>query len=157
LKLHEGPLEQRVDLNPPASGSLWAALLDVRATLDDAVRMYAKAEMVEPILNHPIYKTIADSLAGMQELMAVERISQLSLRGFDHIVIDTAPSRHGLEFLDKPMFFADLVASPWVKLVGRTYKFVAATGMMTLSRRVVEMYAKVESILGANLVRQVLD
>ena len=42
-------------------------------------------------------------------------------------------------------------------LVGRTYKFVAGTGMMTLGRKTIDLYARAESILGANLVRQVLD
>src|SRR5207237_1032415 len=38
-----------------------------------------------------------------------------------------------------------------------TYQFVANTGMMTLGRKTIDLYARVESILGANLVRQVLD
>ena len=157
LHLKDGVLEQTVPLDSPAEGELWAALLDVRATLDEAVRAYGKSSTAERILNHPIYATIADSLAGMQELMAVERIDQLTRRGFEHIVVDTAPSRHALEFLDKPVFFADLVGSGLVKLVGRTYKFVARTGMMTLGRKTIDMYARAESILGANLVRQILD
>src|SRR5216683_2895787 len=133
------------------------ALLDVRATLDEAVRLYGKSSTANRILNHPIYATIADSLAGMQELMAVERIDQLTRRGFEHIVVDTAPSRHALEFLDKPMFFSELVGSGWVKAVGRTYKIVERTGMLSLGRKTVDLYARAESILGANLVRQVLD
>jgi anion-transporting ArsA/GET3 family ATPase len=157
LHLKDGVLEQTVPLDPPATGQLWAALLDVRATLDEAVRLYGKSETVDTILNHPIYASIADSLSGMQELMAVERIDQLMHRGFESIVVDTAPSRHALEFLDKPVFFSDLVDSNWVKLVGRTYKFVEHTGMMTLGRKTVDMYARVESILGATMVRQVLD
>jgi anion-transporting ArsA/GET3 family ATPase len=55
------------------------------------------------------------------------------------------------------MAFADLVGSGWVKLVGRTYQFVARTGMMSLGRRSLDLYARVESLLGANLVRQILD
>jgi anion-transporting ArsA/GET3 family ATPase len=157
LHLKDGALEQTVPLEPPAQGELWAALLDVRATLDEAVRLYGKKDTAERILNHPIYATIADSLVGMMELMAVERIDQLSRRGFEHIIVDTAPSRHALEFLEKPMFFADLAESGWVKLVGRTYQFVARTGMMTLGRKTIDMYARAEAILGANLVRQVLD
>jgi len=157
LHLKDGKLEQTVPLDPPAKGELWAALLDVRATLDEAVRLYGKPNTVDRILNHPIYATIADSLVGMQELMAIERIDQLSKRGFEQIIVDTAPSRHALEFLDKPMFFSELAESGWVKLVGRTYKFVAGTGMMTLGRKTVDLYARVESILGATLVRQVLD
>src|SRR5205823_257193 len=89
LHLKEGTLEQRVALDPPASGELWAALLDVRATLDEAVRLYGSSDsQVDRILKHPIYATIADSLSGMQELMAVERIDQLARRGFEHIVVD---------------------------------------------------------------------
>jgi anion-transporting ArsA/GET3 family ATPase len=157
LHLKGGVLEQTVPLDPPAQGELWAALLDVRATLDEAVRLYGKKDTVDRILSHPIYATIADSLAGMMELMAVERIDQLMRRGFENIIVDTAPSRHALEFLDKPMFFADLAESGWVRLVGRTYKFVAGTGMMSLGRKTVDMYARAESILGAKLVQQVLD
>ncbi|MEX2264143.1 MAG: ArsA-related P-loop ATPase [Bryobacteraceae bacterium] len=157
LRLNEGPLEQQVTLDPAPAGELWAALLDVRATLDEAVRQYGKPSSVERILSHPIYATIADSLAGMQELMAVERIDQLSRRGFRHIVVDTAPSRHALEFLDKPVAFADLVGSGWVKLVGRTYRFVSSTGIASLGRRTIDLYARIESVLGANLVRQILD
>ena len=157
LHLKPGLTEQIVPLDPPPRGELWAALLDVRATLDEAVRLYGKPDSVDRILNHPIYATVADSLVGMQELMAVERIDQLAHHGFEHIVVDTAPSRHGFEFLDKPAFFSELVGSGWVKLVGRTYKFVANSGMMTLGRKTVDLYARVEAILGANLVRQVLD
>jgi anion-transporting ArsA/GET3 family ATPase len=157
LHLKEGYLEQPVPLDPPAHGALWAALLDVRATLDEAVRLYGKPDTAGRILSHPIYATIADSLVGMQELMAVERIDQLARRGFEHIVVDTAPSRHAFEFLDKPVQFASLVGSGWVKLVGRTYKFVAGTGMMSLGRKTIDLYARTEAILGAKLVRQILD
>jgi hypothetical protein len=38
-----------------------------------------------------------------------------------------------------------------VKLVGRTYNFVAKTGIMTLGRKTIDMYARAEAILGANL------
>jgi anion-transporting ArsA/GET3 family ATPase len=83
LNLQARTLEQLVPIQPPGKGELWAALLDVRATLDDAVNMYAKRGNVDRILNHPIYAQIADSLVGMQELMAVERIDQLRRRGFE--------------------------------------------------------------------------
>ncbi|MBM3734470.1 MAG: ArsA family ATPase [Acidobacteria bacterium] len=157
LGLTGAPEEQQVRLDPAAPGELWAAMLDVRATLDEAVRRYGDPELQPRILAHPIYAAIADSLAGMQELMAVERIDQLRLRGFEEIIVDTAPSRHALEFLDKPVAFANLADSSWVKLIGRTYKFVEATGMLSVGRATMEIYRKVESILGARLVSDVLD
>ena len=157
LGLTDGATEQRVPLNDPKAGELWAALLDVRATLDEAVRLYAKPGMTERILTHSIYAMIANSLAGMQELMAIERIDQLRLRGFDHIIVDTAPSRHAFEILDKPALFADFSSSRKVKLVGRTYQFAAGLGLGFIGKSALDIYGRVESILGVNLVRQILD
>jgi anion-transporting ArsA/GET3 family ATPase len=157
LGLADGTTEHRVPLDDPRAGELWAALLDVRATLDEAVRLYAKPGTSESILTHSIYATIANSLAGMQELMAVERIDQLRLRGFDHIVVDTAPSRHAFEILDKPALFADFSSSRKVKLVGRTYRLAAGLGLGAIGKSAFDIYSRVESILGVNLVRQILD
>jgi anion-transporting ArsA/GET3 family ATPase len=157
LGLDAGALEQQVALEPPALADLWGAMLDVRSTLDDAVRMYGKPDVVERVLAHPIYATIASSLAGMSELMAVERIDQLIRRGFDNIIVDTAPSRHALEFLDKPIFFANLSDSNWVKLVGRTYRFAAASPLGFFGRGSFELYSRVEALLGARLVTQILE
>ncbi len=154
LGLRDGMTEQRV---PGVEGELWAALLDVHTTLDDAVRMNAKRGTEQKILTHPIYKTIASSLSGMNELMALERISQLMARGYKTIVVDTAPSRHVMEVLDKPLMFADLSSSNKVKLVSRTYRFVEAMGLMAVGRNALEIYARAEEILGGSLVKQILD
>ena len=156
LRLENALLEQQVPLEG-ASAELWAALLDVRATLDEAVRQHAKESRQQQILDHPIYATIASSLAGMQELMAVERIDQLMRRGYETIVVDTAPSRHALDLLDKPLHFAALSAARRVKLVGRTYRFVEKLGLTTIGRGAFDVYKRAEDMLGATLVRQVLD
>src|SRR5262249_33726815 len=149
-------LEQRVPI-PETKGQLWAALLDVNATLDEAVRLYAKPGNQERIIQHPVYRTIANSLSGMHELMAVEGMDQLIQRGFDNIVVDTAPSRHALEVFDKPEIFAGFSDSGKVKLAGRIYQFTESIGLNSLGRGAVDFYSKVESILGANMVRQLLD
>jgi anion-transporting ArsA/GET3 family ATPase len=156
LGLKEGLLEQRVPVDD-AEGELWAALLDVNATLDEAVRLYAKPRDQQRILEHPIYRTIANSLSGMQELMAVERIDQLIRRGFDNLVIDTAPARHALDIFDKPMLFADFSESGRVRFVSRTYKFAEALGLTTIGRGAVEVYGRVESIMGTTMVKEILD
>ena len=150
--------EQRIPLDPfGAQGELWAALLDVGATLNRAVLTYAKPEQAKVVLAHPIYHVLLESLAGMQELMAVERIDQALADGFEEIFIDTAPSRHAFEFVDKPEFFAELVSFPLVRLVGRTYHWWERTGLARAGRKSFELYARVEEILGAALVRQILE
>jgi len=156
LGLKPGLLEQRVELND-SPGELWAALLDVNATLDEAVRLYAKPRDQQRILEHSIYRTIAHSLSGMGELMAVERIDQLIRRGFDNLVIDTAPARHALDIFDKPVLFADFSDSGRVRFVSRTYKFAEALGLTTIGRNALEIYSRAEAILGSNMVREILD
>jgi anion-transporting ArsA/GET3 family ATPase len=155
LGLDGAILQQRVELG--ASGELWAGLMDVRSTLDRAVKLYGNPEQAETVLNHPIYQMLITSLAGMQELLAIERIDQAISDGFEMLFIDTAPSRHAFEFLDKPEFFAQLVSFPMVRLVGRTYKWWEGSALSRIGRKSVELYSRVEEILGAKLVRQVLD
>jgi anion-transporting ArsA/GET3 family ATPase len=158
LGLTSQGIEQRVDLDSLAArGELWAGLMDVHSTLDRAVRLYGTAKQAETVLGHPIYRMLVDSLAGMQELLAIERIDQAMAEGFEDIFIDTAPSRHAFEFLDKPEFFAQLVSLPLIQWVGKTYRWWEGSALSRLGRKSVELYSRVEEILGATLVRQVLD
>ncbi len=156
LGLKSGLLEQRVELED-CPGELWAALLDVNETLDEAVRLYAKPSNQQRILEHSIYRTIAHSLSGMGELMAVERIDQLIRRGFDNLVIDTAPARHALDIFDKPVLFADFSDSGRVRFVSRTYKFAEALGLTAIGRNALEIYSRAEAILGTHMVKEILD
>jgi len=138
-------------------GELWAALLDIRASLDRMVRRDATAAQAESVLSNPIYELLTSSIGGMQELMAVERIHQAIEDGFDSIFVDTAPSRHAFEFLDKPEFFVELVTSPMVQLVGRSYKWWKGSLLEKLSRKAVEVYTQVENLIGVQLTRDVLN
>lgn len=136
-------------------GELWAALLDIQASLDRMVRHDTPAQ-AESVLTNPIYGLLTSSIAGMQELMAVERIHQALEDGFESIFVDTAPSRHALEFLDKPEFFVDLVTSPIVQLVGRSYKWWKGSLLEKVSRKAVDVYTQVENLIGIQLTRDVL-
>ncbi len=150
--------EQRVPLEGlPSTGELWAGLMSVRSTLDRAVRLYGKPQQSETVLAHPVYHMLVESLAGMQELLAIERIDEALNGGFEQVFIDTAPSRHAFEFLDKPEFFAQLVSFPLIQWVGKTYKWWEGSALSRFGRKSAELYSRVEEILGAHLVRQVLD
>ena len=137
-------------------GELWAAQLDMKTALDQMVRRLAKPAQVELVLNHRIYQALGE-MAGMQELMAVERIGQALEPGFDSIMVDTAPSRHALEFLDKPEYLVDLVSAPMVKLIGRTYQLWERSPLARLSRMGMDLYGQVEKLVGVQLTRDVLD
>ncbi len=94
---------QRVPLAPEVSGELYAMMLDMRRTFDEMVIQYSGAERAQALLNNQFYQTVATSLAGTQEYMAMEKLGQLLAQDrWDLIVVDTPPSRNALDFLDAP-------------------------------------------------------
>ncbi|MGK2865588.1 MAG: ArsA family ATPase [Mycobacterium sp.] len=95
---------QRVPLAPEVTGELHAMMLDMRRTFDEMVLQYSSdSERAEAILENQFYQTVATSLAGTQEYMAMEKLGQLLAEDkWDLIVVDTPPSRNALDFLDAP-------------------------------------------------------
>ncbi len=88
----------------PGEGELWAMMLDVKATFDGVVAAHAPdEESRRRLLENRIYREISGTLAGSQELMAMERLHELHERGdYDLLVLDTPPSRNALDFLAAP-------------------------------------------------------
>jgi len=72
------------------------------------------------VRNNPIYRELADALVGMHELVCVALVNQeLESGAYDEVVLDTAPTRHALEFLDYPTRLVEM-------LEARTMQWVAA-------------------------------
>ena len=66
-----------------------------------------------------LYRELSDALVGMHELVCIALVDQeLGSGRYDHVVLDTAPSRHALDFVDYP---GRLVAM----LEARTMRWVA--------------------------------
>ena len=98
-----GNTPQRVPLAPEVTGELHAMMLDMRRTFDEMVVQYSGSERADAILDNQFYQTVATSLAGTQEYMAMEKLGQLLAQDkWDLIVVDTPPSRNALDFLDAP-------------------------------------------------------
>lgn len=85
-------------------GSLWALMLDAEATFDRLITERAgDPDKADKILTNRVYRSIAGSLAGAQDYMAIERLHQLNAAGqFDLIIIDTPPSRDAIDLLVAP-------------------------------------------------------
>lgn len=98
----ETDAEVRVETETP--GTLWASLLDPRATFDRLVHQYAPDEAARRrILDNRFYDHLAGSLAGVLEYMASERLFEVQQAGrFDRIILDTPPTRQALDFLAAP-------------------------------------------------------
>jgi anion-transporting ArsA/GET3 family ATPase len=98
-----GNSPQRVPLAPEVPGELHAMMLDMRRTFDEMVVQYSGKGQAEAILDNQFYQTVATSLAGTQEYMAMEKLGQLLAEDkWDLVVVDTPPSRNALDFLDAP-------------------------------------------------------
>jgi anion-transporting ArsA/GET3 family ATPase len=94
---------QRVPLAPEVSGELYAMMLDMRRTFDEMVVEYSGPERAQSVLDNQFYQTVATSLSGTQEYMAMEKLGQLLHQDrWDLVVVDTPPSRNALDFLDAP-------------------------------------------------------
>lgn len=98
-----GNSPQRVPLAPEVPGELHAMMLDMRRTFDEMVVQYSGPQRAQAILDNQFYQTVATSLAGTQEYMAMEKLGQLLAQDrWDLVVVDTPPSRNALDFLDAP-------------------------------------------------------
>ena len=94
---------QRVPLADEVTGELHAMMLDMRRTFDEMVLQYSGPGVADSILENQFYQTVATSLAGTQEYMAMEKLGQLLAEDkWDLVVVDTPPSRNALDFLDAP-------------------------------------------------------
>lgn len=91
-------------LDLPDGGELWALMLDAETTFDRMItENSASADDAAAILRNPMYRSIAGSLGGAQEYMAIERLHQLATGSdYDLIVVDTPPSRHAIDLLQAP-------------------------------------------------------
>jgi anion-transporting ArsA/GET3 family ATPase len=115
-----GNSPQRVPLAPEVPGELHAMMLDMRRTFDEMVIQYSGPERAQAILDNQFYQTVATSLAGTQEYMAMEKLGQLlSQDRWDLVVVDTPPSRNALDFLDAPKRLGSFMDSRlWRLLLG---------------------------------------
>ena len=85
-------------------GRLSALMLDAEKTFDRMIMERAgDAARAQKILDNTVYRSIAGSLAGAQDYMAIERLHQLHTRGgYDLIIVDTPPSRDAIDLLEAP-------------------------------------------------------
>ncbi|MBV9722758.1 MAG: ArsA family ATPase, partial [Mycobacterium sp.] len=98
----------------------YAMMLDMRRTFDEMVIQYSGPERAQAILDNQFYQTVATSLAGTQEYMAMEKLGQLLNEDrWDLVVVDTPPSRNALDFLDAPQRLGSFMDSRlWRLLLG---------------------------------------
>jgi anion-transporting ArsA/GET3 family ATPase len=101
---------------------LHARMPDSRRSVDQfAAWLFAEHPQVgDRVRANPLYRELADALVGMHEMVCVAIVNQeLESGAYDEVILDTAPTRHALEFLDYPQRLVEM-------LEARTMRWVAA-------------------------------
>ncbi len=107
-----GNVPHIVDGAAEAPGVFAALMLDAESTFDELIRERA-GDVAERVLDNRVYRSIAGSLSGAQEYMAIERLHELHHSGdWDLVVIDTPPSRHAIDVLDAPDRLVRFLSNP---------------------------------------------
>lgn len=142
---------------------LWARMPDSRGSVDlFATWLFDDPAARARVFQNPMYAELSNSLAGVHELISVAFIDhELTSGRFDEVVLDTAPSRHALEFLDYPARLARMLEArtlEWMvglaKLAGASLEDRPdARGLLAWGRQRVGHL--VSSLLGAEAVRDV--
>ncbi|RFD25024.1 anion transporter [Mycobacterium uberis] len=155
-----GNTPQRVPLAPEVPGELHAMMLDMRRTFDEMVVQYSGPERAQAILNNQFYQTVATSLAGTQEYMAMEKLGQLlSQDRWDLVVVDTPPSRNALDFLDSPKRLGSFMDSRLSRLLLTPGRGIGrlVTGAMGLAMRALSTVLGSQMLADAAAFVQSLD
>jgi len=155
-----GNSPQRVPLAPAVQGELYAMMLDMRRTFDEMVTSYSGPERAQAILDNPFYQTVATSLAGTQEYMAMEKLGQLLAQDkWDLIVVDTPPSRNALDFLDAPKRLGSFMDSRLWRLLLAPGRGIGKliTGAVGLAMRAISTILGSQMLSDASAFVQSLD
>jgi anion-transporting ArsA/GET3 family ATPase len=121
----------RVSL-PIAGDKLSALMPDPRRSMRTFVEQLFEhePEARARMLSNRLYVGLADATAGVHELVAMNLVARAAARGaFEVVVIDTAPSRHAIDFVTYPARLAALLGGRTVAwLAGLAERSAAAPG-----------------------------
>jgi len=158
-----GNVETRIDItaispeSDPPAGELWAMMLDVKRALDELIIKYAPAEEIaNRILSNIIYKAVSDSLAGTEEYVALGKLYELQKQGiYDLIVVDTAPTKHALDFFESPTRLMNLLDMSIIQWFIKPLDFVHKIGFKTFKRGTSYFIERVEKAIGLTFFTEV--
>jgi anion-transporting ArsA/GET3 family ATPase len=105
-----------------ARGNLLALMPDPRHSLRTFVEQLFENEPAgrDRVLANRLYVGLADAAAGVHELVAMNLVAHAATRGdIEVIVVDTAPSRHAVDFVTYPDRLASLLGGRTVAWLAR--------------------------------------
>jgi anion-transporting ArsA/GET3 family ATPase len=138
------------------SGSLSVMMLDAGRTLREMITKLAPdGASANRIVEHPLFKYLADYLAGANEYMAMEKLlTVLQEEQFDLLILDTPPSRHALDFLDAPTRLTDAIDGPVTRAFTHAMNQGGRWGFDLVARGATMVLKSLGRLTGAGLLEQ---
>ncbi|MBN2382042.1 ArsA family ATPase [bacterium] len=157
-----GNVETRISFEghqdePRSHGELWAMMLDVKRALDELIIKYAPTEEIaNRILSNTIYKAVSDSLAGTEEIVALGKLYELHKQGkYDLFIVDTAPTKHALDFFESPARLMNLLDISIIKWFLKPLDLVHRISFRTLNRSTSFLIERVEKSIGLSFFTEI--
>jgi anion-transporting ArsA/GET3 family ATPase len=146
-----------VEAGLESSADLYAMMLDPAAALDRLLLSAGRdPEMVEKLRRHPLYRSMARDLPGMNEYAAVSRLHELHQAGdWDLVVLDTPPTTHALDFLDAPGKMLRALSSPVVQWLVKPYMKFGRLSLTLLGGAKAYVLRRLARIVGTGMLEQI--
>ena len=137
------------------TGEMWAAMLDVSTTFDELIgRFAATSEQADVIRSNVFYKSISGSLSGTRDYMAAEMLLRLHEDPrFDLVVLDTAPSRNALDFIESPERLVRFLRHPLFRILTAPSR----GGLRVIGATIQPVLKIIGKVVGTNVMSDVID
>jgi anion-transporting ArsA/GET3 family ATPase len=135
--------------------TLHAMMLDPTTALDRLLLSAGRdPALTEQLRSHPLYRTMARELPGMNEYAAVSRLYELyATDEWDLVVLDTPPTTHALDFLDAPGRMLRALQSPAVKWLVKPYLRAGRLSLKLLGGAKAYVLRRLARIVGTGSLR----
>lgn len=157
-----GNVETRINLEELGfprreKGELWVMMLDVKHSLDELISKYApNEEIANRILTNNVYRAVSDSLAGTEEFVALGKLYELQHTGiYDMIIVDTAPTRHAIDFFESPMRLVNLLDIRILQWFMKPLEFIHKIGFKTFRKGTSFLIERVERTIGLTFFTEI--
>lgn len=139
-------------------GVLSFGMLDPVETFNRFVHEWASdSRRAERILENKLSRYLSGSLSGLQEYMALEKLSELaSDENIDLIVLDTPPTTNAMDFLTAPRRMMAALDGPVVRMMRRAYGGPGRIGFDIVGRWAEIVLRAVSRITGTDLLGEIM-
>ena len=115
------------EVKVPGTDNLYALMIDTKITMDELMQRYIdvldcseerKDALSDKVFKNRFYKKLTDHFAGSQEFITIGKVYDLlEEKKYDKIIVDTAPARHAVDFLNMSTRVVSMFDSNLVKAV----------------------------------------